>query len=82
MVIQHECQITPIIFPIDESNILVNAVENRKHAFRNPKYGQRFRKFYGKTGQTIDTCYRKHGVPPHLQRNSNSTYHNVNTDGT
>lgn len=41
------------------------------------KYGHEIFTFYGKSGHTIDTCYPKNGVPPHLQHNSSS---NAQTD--
>ena len=28
--------------------------------------------FCGKTGHTVDTCFKKHGFPPHFKRNSNA----------
>lgn len=76
MVIQFEHQITPITCPSDDSEILANVAEHKKSAFRNPKHGHKVCTFYGKT---VDTYYRKHGFPPHLQRNSSSTAHNINT---
>ena len=32
---------------------------------------------YGKTGHTIDVCYRKHGFPPHFKFKNGPTTHNV-----
>lgn len=79
MVIQHERYITPIPVHVDdESNVLINVVGQRKPSFK--KFRLKIYTFYGKSGHTIDTCYCKHGVPPHLQRNSNSNAHNANAD--
>ncbi|XP_058755070.1 uncharacterized protein LOC131628223 [Vicia villosa] len=79
MVIQHERQTTPIPAPVDEeSKVLINTADQRKPPFK--KYRQKVCTFYGKLGHTVDTCYRKHGVPPHLQRNSNSNAHNASTE--
>lgn len=57
---------------------MINVTDQGKLSFK--KYGQKACTFCGKTGHTIDTCYHKHGVPPHLQRNSNSNAHNIATD--
>ncbi|XP_072087642.1 uncharacterized protein [Arachis hypogaea] len=39
-------------------------------------YNTKHCSFCGKTGHIIDTCYKKHGLPPHLQRNgaANNTF--------
>ncbi|XP_050876914.1 uncharacterized protein LOC127080648 [Lathyrus oleraceus] len=82
MVIQHERQIVHHVSVSDDSKILVNAAENRRSSFRNNKTGfksgQRVCTFCDKLGHTVDTCYRKHGVPPHLQKkSSNYAAHNA-----
>lgn len=70
--VQHERQVSPLqhlsVAPGDDSKALINVSDSKKPSFK--KHGQRIYMFCGKSGHTIDTCYRKHGVPPHLQRNS------------
>lgn len=74
MVMQHERQLNNSI--PDESNILTNAVDYHKPQGRGFANGSSFthgnKKVctnYGINGHTIDTCYRKHGFPPHFGKN-------------
>lgn len=78
MATQHECQISSIPVSTDESKILENVVDHRRPPFKISRY--KICTFYGKSGQTIDICYRKHGVPPHLLCNPSSNAYNDHTD--
>lgn len=78
MATQHECQISSIPVSTDESKILENVVDHRRPPFKISRY--KICTFYGKSGQTIDICYRKHGVPPHLLCNPSSNAYNAHTD--
>jgi len=82
MVLQYErqCNVAPAI----EDSALINAVDSKrfkgnnvsgKQSFSgsNSKGGIRVCTFCGRQNHTIETCYKKHGVPPHLQRNYNSS---------
>lgn len=82
MVIQHERQIIYHVSVNDDYKVLVNSTENRRSSFRNnktsSKFGQRVCTFCDKSGHTVDTYYRKHGIPPHLQKkSSNYEAHNA-----
>jgi len=37
----------------------------------NSKNGVRVCTFYGRNNHTVETCWKKHGVPPHLQKDAN-----------
>ncbi|KAK2361432.1 putative mitochondrial protein [Trifolium repens] len=63
MVLQHERQNN--LAPGDESLALVNAVKSGKQ-----KQGSRVCTFCGKDNHTVDNCFKKHGVPPHLKKSS------------
>ncbi|XP_058772811.1 uncharacterized protein LOC131646889 [Vicia villosa] len=81
MVIQHECQIqVPTVS--DESQSLINATEYKKFGGKstNLKHGNRVCMFCGKTNHTVDNCFKKHGVPPHMQNRFPSTANNVASD--
>jgi hypothetical protein len=66
MVIQHERQGN---FPsIDESKILLNAAKSKA----NSKAGTRVCTYCGKDNHTVDNCFKKHGLPPHLRKSSSA----------
>lgn len=69
MVIQHERQIQ-LHIPNDESQTLINVVDSKKFGARNTtsKHGARVCTFCGKTNHTVENCFKKHGVPPHMQK--------------
>jgi len=94
MVLQHESQgnFTPIV---EDSLPSINAVNSGKpkygnsgNMYKNTNQGSnssynknRVCTFCGRSNHTIETCYKKHGYPPHLQRNfNNSSY--VNHDAS
>jgi hypothetical protein len=70
----------------DESNVLVNASDTRKHNNRGKspmvngkgKGDTRHCTFCDKSGHTVDWCYKKHGNP---NIRSNSNVNSVNSDG-
>jgi hypothetical protein len=77
MVLQHERQSSPIL--CDESKVLVNASDARKFASKSNKFGPSSYglepwvcTFCNRNNHIVDTCYRKHGLPPHLQRTNSS----------
>jgi hypothetical protein len=61
MVLQHERQNN--LTPSDESLALINAAKSGKS-----KQGSRVCTFCGKDNHTVDNCFKKHGVPPHLKK--------------
>ncbi|KAK2451623.1 putative mitochondrial protein [Trifolium repens] len=66
MVIQHERQGN---FPSnDDSKILLNAAKFKA----NSKSGTRVCTFCGRDNHTVDNCYKKHGLPPHLRKPSSA----------
>jgi hypothetical protein len=66
MVIQHERQGN---FPSsDESKILLNAAKSKG----NSKAGARVCTYCGRDNHTVDNCYKKHGLPPHLRKSSSA----------
>lgn len=83
MVIQHERQLQ-LTIPNDESHTLINAVDSKKFVARNNpfKHGARVCTFCGKTNHTVENCFKKHGVPPHMQKQFQNSANNVASDGT
>ncbi|GAU45704.1 hypothetical protein TSUD_86800 [Trifolium subterraneum] len=87
MVLQHERQGN--FASVDESKVLVNAADSKKPYYKNSK--PNFQSFNGKgnrhctycdrQGHTVDGCFKKHGYPPHMQRNFGSV-HNTSTEGS
>lgn len=86
MVIQHERQGNFAIS--DDSKALVNAVEYKRPQGRGRgspqttgfRQGNRVCTYCGRNGHTVETCYKKHGFPPHLQKHSGSMANNVSND--
>lgn len=85
MVLQYERHhnVTPSI----EDSALINAIDSKRFKGNNssgkqPFQGSNYKNtlcvctFCGKTNHTVETCYKKHEVPPHLQRSYNSGYAN------
>jgi len=81
MVLQYERQ-TNFALAIEDS-ALINLVDckrfkgnnfSSKSSFQgsNSKGSIRVCTFCGRNNHTIETCYKKHGVPPHLLKNYNS----------
>ena len=85
MVLQYERQhnTTPTI----EDSALINVVDSKKFKGNN-FFGKQLSQgsnskgnlgvctFCGRSNHTVETCYKKHGVPPHLQKSYNSGYAN------
>ncbi|XP_058734143.1 uncharacterized protein LOC131605858 [Vicia villosa] len=74
MILQHERQLIPTFS--EDSKALINTSESKK---LYQKSGKSFTKskprvctYCNKSGHTVDTCYKKHGLPPHLQRSNSS----------
>lgn len=66
---------------------MINAIDSKRFKGNNssgkqPFQGSNYKNtlcvctFCGKSNHTVETCYKKHGVPPHLQRSYNSGYAN------
>lgn len=75
LVIQHERQ-----FP-NEEKTLVDNVDTGRGQFKprggyssgyNGRNGSKICTHCGKTGHTIETCYKKHGIPPHWQKTASN----------
>ncbi|XP_050876111.1 uncharacterized protein LOC127079786 [Lathyrus oleraceus] len=87
MVIQHERQIQ-LPIPNDESQTPINAADSKKFRVRNNtfKHGARVCTFCGKTNHTVENCFKKHGAPPHMQKQFQNSANNVasygNDDGS
>jgi len=81
MVLQHERQGN--FSSPSEDSVLVNYADSRKFKGNNSgksyaqgassKNGVRVCTFCGRSNHTVETCWKKHGVPPHLQKNFNSS---------
>nr|KYP51705.1 hypothetical protein KK1_026473 [Cajanus cajan] len=85
MVIQHERQGNFIVN--DESKALINAIDYKRSQGRGKGFAQnsgpkKICTYYGKTGHTIETCYRKHGFPPHFQKGNSSMVNNACSETT
>ncbi|XP_050890949.1 uncharacterized protein LOC127096421 [Lathyrus oleraceus] len=82
MVIQHERQIQ-LPIPNDESQTLINVADSKRFGARNNafKHGVRVFTFCGKTNHTVENCFKKHGVPPHMQKQFQNSANNVASDG-
>lgn len=74
MILQHERQLLPNFF--DDSKALINSSETKKVHQKSGKPYTKFKPrictFCNRFGHTIETCYKKHGFPPHLQRSTSS----------
>jgi hypothetical protein len=68
MVLQHESQFVPST--IDNSKILPNAAKSR--CSYNSKSSSRVCTFCGRDNHTVENCFKKHGLPPHLRKASSS----------
>jgi hypothetical protein len=68
MVLQHESQFVPST--IDNSKILPNAAKFR--GSYNSKSSSRVCTFCGRDNHTVENCFKKHGLPPHLRKASSS----------
>lgn len=75
MVLQHERQGN--FASTEESHALINVVGYKKpyvkyNSYTNPStsFGSKVCTHCGRTGHTIDVCYRKHGFPPHFGKAS------------
>jgi hypothetical protein len=74
MVIQHERQGN---FPsIDESKILLKAAIFKGYS----KVVARVCTYCGKDNHTVDNCYKKHGLPPHVRKSSSAN--NIMIEGS
>ena len=84
VVLQHERQGN--FAHASEDSVLINYVDSRKFKSNNfgksysqgsnSKNGVRVWTFCGRNNHTVETCWKQHGVPPHLQKNYNSTFAN------
>jgi len=83
MVIQHERQGNFAVG--DDSKALINVVDYKRPQGRGRDSIQnsgsrRICTYYGRNGHTVETCYRKHGLPPHLQKGNASIANNACND--
>lgn len=73
MVIQHERQYE-VTATSSDSHAFVNLAEGRKYTGRGKTaWGSKQCSYCGKTGHTVETCYKKHGLPPWLKDKSYSS---------
>ncbi|XP_050920116.1 uncharacterized protein LOC127137731 [Lathyrus oleraceus] len=82
MVIQHKRQIQ-LPIPNDESQTLINVADSKRFGARNNAFKHVIRvcTFCGKTNHTVENCFKKHGVPPHMQKQFQNSANNVASDG-
>ncbi|XP_058745784.1 uncharacterized protein LOC131618618 [Vicia villosa] len=83
MILQHERQIPTVS---DDSKAIINISEIKKSNQRTGRFPTkpkpRICTHCNRTGHTIDTCYKKHGLPPHLQRSTSSSSHGNPSEGS
>jgi hypothetical protein len=65
MVLQHERQSN--LPSLEDSKALINAAKTGKNHSGGAK---RVCSFCGKDNHTVDNCFKKHGIPPHLRKSS------------
>jgi hypothetical protein len=70
LVLQHERQMTPI----DDSKVLLNAAKGK--APYSSKPSSRTCTFCGRGNHTVDNCFQKHGLPPHLRKSTTAATSN------
>ncbi|KAK2398067.1 hypothetical protein QL285_059572 [Trifolium repens] len=68
MVLQHERQGN--FAPSDDSNALINAAKSRFATAS--KSSPKVCTFCGRDNHTVENCFKKHGLPPHLRKGSSS----------
>ncbi|XP_058746950.1 uncharacterized protein LOC131619928 [Vicia villosa] len=82
MVIQHERQNSTQV-STNEAQTLINATDSKtfpsKHNFS--KAGARVCTFCGKTNHTVENCFKKIGVPPHMQKQYSTSVNNAGSEG-
>lgn len=85
MVLQHERQGN--FASTEKSHALINVVGYKKpyvkyNSYTNPSTTSKSKVFTrcGRTGHTIDVCYKKHGFPPHFGKAS-MTNNKATTEG-
>ena len=79
---QQEKQVSGGVTYQDKSKVLVNATTTRNQSYIRGK-GLNANKIctpYGRTGHTIDVCYRKHEFPPSFKFKNAHATHNVFQD--
>jgi hypothetical protein len=68
MVLQHERQGN--FSSLDDSKALVNDARSGKSYSSATSKPSRLFSFCGKDNHTVENCFKKHGVPPHLKKSS------------
>lgn len=83
MIIQHERQ-NQLQLPNDDSQILINVVDSKHFGFKfsSAKHGGRVCIFHGKTNHIVNNYFKKHRVPPHMQKQFSTATLNVNYNGS
>ena len=66
----------------DEPKILINiaTIGTRSYGRSRGANANKVCTHYGRTGHTVDVCYRKHGFPPHVKFKNGSSTQNVFQD--
>ncbi|MCH84913.1 retrovirus-related pol polyprotein from transposon TNT 1-94, partial [Trifolium medium] len=72
MVLQHERHGN--FGSMDESKVLINFADSKRPPHKNFKGNQSYQgkkhcTYCDKPGHTVEGCFKKHGYPPHMQRN-------------
>jgi hypothetical protein len=68
LVLQHECQGN--FTSSRDSDALINAAKS--HFASSSKSTPKVCTYCGRDNHTIETCFKKHGLPPHLRKSSSS----------
>jgi hypothetical protein len=77
LVLQHERQQSAPL--LDDSKVLLNAAKGK--ASYPPKSGSRTCTFCGRGNHTVENCFQKHGLPPHLRKPNSAASHNASAEG-
>ena len=66
----------------NESKIVINAAVagNRNYGRGRGANSNKICTHYGKTGHTVDVCYKKHGFPPHFKFKNSTSANSALTD--
>jgi hypothetical protein len=88
MVLQHERQCGLSISVSEDSKALINATDSKSNGSRSgknlmpPSGTKRYCTFCHKSNHVVENCFKKHGLPPHLQRgNTSGSAHHAASEG-
>jgi hypothetical protein len=89
MVLQHERQCGLSISVSEDSKALINATDSKSNGSRSgknlmpPSGAKRYCTFCHCSNHVVENCFKKHGLPPHLQRGTTSgSAHHAASEGS